>query len=336
MKDEIGLKGKTLLCLIVLSLAIIYCILFNITNKGVDYTFLVLVILAVLILLFPWEYIKSLKAAGIELLLDQPPVKGALGGIKMERMGNRLLKEKLSELASEIEQVKGSRVLWVDDKPQEIIGERRLLRALGIEVVTAIDSESALRKIEEDNDFDIIISDAQRIGWGDKRRIDSLLFELPLVPLDYRKYLKDGAVDARLEKVFEVNKCSLCSKAEISEKDEKHWKISNDITPYIVEDTGTQLSIYEATILDGLYFVLTLRRSKDPVIKNIPVILYTAYTEENLAYNIGAVAKGKKHLPETYRSDSIDTLLELVIKTLSDVRLNPISVKPKKEPTRAG
>jgi CheY-like chemotaxis protein len=55
-------------------------------------------------------------------------------------------------------------VLWVDDKPHTILGERRLLRALGVTVISAKNSEEALAILEQDNDFDVLISDVQRRG----------------------------------------------------------------------------------------------------------------------------------------------------------------------------
>jgi CheY-like chemotaxis protein len=60
--------------------------------------------------------------------------------------------------------VRGGRVLWIDDKPHRIAGERRLLRSLGIDVTPAISSDEALRILEHDNDFDLVVSDVQRTG----------------------------------------------------------------------------------------------------------------------------------------------------------------------------
>jgi CheY-like chemotaxis protein len=70
--------------------------------------------------------------------------------------------EKLSRLETEIENAKGSRVLWIDDHPHEVLSERRVFRALGIDVVTASNSTRADSILKEDNDFDLMISDVQR------------------------------------------------------------------------------------------------------------------------------------------------------------------------------
>lgn len=53
-------------------------------------------------------------------------------------------------------------MLWIDDHPEEIIGERRVLRALGVLVVSTNSSKSARAILEQDNDFDLIVSDLQR------------------------------------------------------------------------------------------------------------------------------------------------------------------------------
>ena len=45
-----------------------------------------------------------------------------------------------------------------------MVAERRLLRALGVDVVTASSSNEAERTLEGDNDFDLIITDVQREG----------------------------------------------------------------------------------------------------------------------------------------------------------------------------
>lgn len=60
--------------------------------------------------------------------------------------------------------VAGAKVLWIDDRPEKIIGERRLLRALGVTVVPVISSIHAREILSADNDFDLIISDVQREG----------------------------------------------------------------------------------------------------------------------------------------------------------------------------
>ena len=153
---------KLLLSFTALTLAIIRLIYFESMNEKIDYIFLILLVAAIFIFVVPWEKLQSFKAADVEFTLDQPQVKGALNSIEMKRFENRQLRKMLSEMGSDLARVKGSRILWIDDKPHEVLGERRLLRALHIEIITAKGSKSAKDKLEEDNDFDLIITDAQR------------------------------------------------------------------------------------------------------------------------------------------------------------------------------
>jgi len=145
-------------------LALFRLIFFDIASKRIDNTFLFLFATAVLVYVIPWKKVISFKGWGVELVLDKPQVKGALKGMGLKRLENEPLWKSLSRLESEIEQAKGGRVLWIDDNPHVILTERRTLRALGIEIVTASDSPSAEKILKGDNDFDLIISDVQRKG----------------------------------------------------------------------------------------------------------------------------------------------------------------------------
>lgn len=162
MNKSLWVKG--IISAVVILLALLRLVFFDFASKRMDSTFLLLLTIAVLIHVIPWDRLASFKAAGVEVVLDKPQIKGALESMGLNKIQNKQLWETLSQLLPDIERAKGSRILWIDDKPHEILGERRLLRALGIEVVTAKDSESAEKKLEEDNDFDLIISDMQRKG----------------------------------------------------------------------------------------------------------------------------------------------------------------------------
>ncbi|MFX0199118.1 MAG: hypothetical protein ACFFCW_23595 [Candidatus Hodarchaeota archaeon] len=155
---------KVIFAIIVLLFAIIRFVFYDLIKERVDEIFLILLALAALILFFPWERLISLKAAGIELSLEQPQIKGALEGLDIDRLENKQLKQKISSKAREIEQAQGSRFIWIDDKPHNIVGERRILRALGVEVITAVSSEMAEEIFTRDNDFGMIITDVQRKG----------------------------------------------------------------------------------------------------------------------------------------------------------------------------
>ena len=63
--------------------------------------------------------------------------------------------------------------------------------------------------------------------------------------VDYAKYLKDGAVDANVEKEFKDSKHPLSDKAEVSTIDENHWEIVDGEKGYRIENTGTLLNIHQ-------------------------------------------------------------------------------------------
>lgn len=156
--------AKVLISIILLCLAISRWVFYDVVIERMDTVFFGLILFSFLVYIVPWENIKTFKAAGIELSLEQSSIKAAISGLGLDRIEDKYLKEKLSKLDDEIQTVRGGRVLWIDDKPHKIIGERRLLRALGIQVVSAISSEMAEKLLDFDNDFDLIISDVQRLG----------------------------------------------------------------------------------------------------------------------------------------------------------------------------
>lgn len=129
-----------------------------------DVIFLSLVAVGLALLVVPLKSIKTLKAGGVELSLDAPHVQGAVASLSLSRIEDTKLRNKLQVLSYLLPVVTGSRLLWVDDRPEKIIGERRLLRALGATVVSATSSDHAREILSADNDFDLIISDVQRTG----------------------------------------------------------------------------------------------------------------------------------------------------------------------------
>src|SRR5688572_659641 len=157
-------RVKIGISIILLGLAIVRWVFFEIARDRMDSVFLGLVLFAVLALLIPWENIKTFKAAGVELSLEQSSVQAAISSLGLDRITDEQLQKRLSKLEDEIRVIHGGRVLWIDDKPHKIVGERRLLRALGIQVISAIASAAAQEILEADNDFDLLISDVQRLG----------------------------------------------------------------------------------------------------------------------------------------------------------------------------
>jgi CheY-like chemotaxis protein len=129
-----------------------------------DAVFFIVIGAGLLLLLVPVRYLKSFKAAGFEFSLEQPHVQSAISGLDLDRFQNERIVADLTRLKDELIAVRGSRVLWIDDHPHTVVAERRLLRALGVDVVTASSSGEAERTLEGDNDFDLIITDVQREG----------------------------------------------------------------------------------------------------------------------------------------------------------------------------
>lgn len=131
---------------------------------AIDATFLQFIVVALLIIVIPWERLKSFKAGGVEVTLERENIKAAIEGLRLDRIEDEELRKKLSDLDDKLSLVQGARVLWIDDKPHNILGIRRLLRSLGIEITSAISSEAALEILNADNDFDLIVTDVQRRG----------------------------------------------------------------------------------------------------------------------------------------------------------------------------
>jgi len=133
-------------------------------GDAIDTTFLQFIVVAFLIIVIPWERLKSFKAGGVEVALEQENIKAAIDGLRLDRIEDEELRNKLLDLDDKLSLVRGARILWIDDKPHNILGIRRLLRSLGIEITSAISSEAALKILTSDNDFDLIVTDVQRKG----------------------------------------------------------------------------------------------------------------------------------------------------------------------------
>ncbi|MDP9984846.1 CheY-like chemotaxis protein [Pseudarthrobacter oxydans] len=64
---------------------------------------------------------------------------------------------------SAFERIRGSRLLWVDDRPGNNFYERRALEALGIHIETSLDTDDALQQLQARH-YDLVISDMGRPG----------------------------------------------------------------------------------------------------------------------------------------------------------------------------
>lgn len=155
---------KIAIAAFIVILAILRIIFHDTLNAKMDITFFSLLAFAFFVLVLPWELLKSFKAGGVEISLEKPEVLAAISGLGLDRIDDDKLRQQLSKLKDELKIASGSRVIWIDDKPHNILGARRLLRALNINVTTAISSEMAQEILDADNDFDLLISDVQRKG----------------------------------------------------------------------------------------------------------------------------------------------------------------------------
>lgn len=130
--------------------------------QQVNHAFYLLLGAAVVIALVPLERLTSLKIGELELLLAQPQVRGAISALGLSSVRSRELRDALMRDREDVVAARGSRILWIDDYPHKLVSLRRLIRSLGVQVVTATSSTEALALLEEDNDYDLIITDVQR------------------------------------------------------------------------------------------------------------------------------------------------------------------------------
>ena len=179
MKDQIL---KVLLSVVLVTFAITRIFYYKALGQRMDLLFFSLVLSVFLLWMLPWgelwERVSGLSVGGVGISIQQPSVQAAIGNLSIaedqlkvigsssEEVKDKL-RRRLKSLQGELQNVRDSRVLWIDDYPYEILGERRLLRVLGIDVTPARSSERAKEILEEDNDFDLIITDTVRGVSGD-------------------------------------------------------------------------------------------------------------------------------------------------------------------------
>jgi CheY-like chemotaxis protein len=164
---KIGAKIEALqlaAAIVLLGLGFARIILWSDFAPRMDATFLALVLLGLALLVFPLKTIKSLKAGGVELSLDAPPVQGAVASLNLDRIEDAKLRTKLQLISHVLPVITGSKLLWIDDRPENLTNERRLFRALGVTIIPAISSDQAREILRADRDFDLIVSDVQRTG----------------------------------------------------------------------------------------------------------------------------------------------------------------------------
>lgn len=259
MQKKGALAWKVGIALFALGLAIARVLVLEKPADWFDSLFLLLVSAPIIAFVVPWHRLTAFKAAGVEFTLASPSLQGAIAGIEMSAAQNRILRRTLYTLGNAIEASAGSRVLWIDDNPAQIVGERRVLRALGVHVVSASSSRAARGILCEDNDFDLIITDFQRQSESGS---------------PHRRY---GGV----EFVQEL----------------RQWK----------------------------------GREADQVVKNLPIVVYTAYTDDQVRQIFQQLSVAG--IADLHVCHTIAGLLQKVFEILPAARAEAIKVLASKPPT---
>jgi CheY-like chemotaxis protein len=156
--------AKVALSAVLVLLAIVRFGYHDALSGRMDVIFFSLILAAFLVWLIPWERLQSVTVGSVGISLEQPQVQAAISGLDLDRIEDEELRRRLLHREKELQSVRGGRILWIDDKPHNVLGERRLLKALGMDVTPAMSSEAAEKILEEDNDFDLIITDVYRRG----------------------------------------------------------------------------------------------------------------------------------------------------------------------------
>lgn len=160
--------AKVALSTVLVLLAIVRFAYHGSLSARMDVMFFSLILAAFLVWLVPWERLQSLNVGAVGISLEQPQVQAAISGLDLDRIEDEKLRRRLLHMEKDLQYARGGRILWIDDKPHNVLGERRLLRTLGIDVTPVTSSEAAERILEEDNDFDLIVTDVQRHGESHK------------------------------------------------------------------------------------------------------------------------------------------------------------------------
>lgn len=165
---QVSLKNREQVVQYVVACALLLLAVVRTVGPGwqgrMDAIFFAVVGVAAVLSLFSLSGLKSFKAGPVEVTLAQPEVAAAIGGLQLTQVQNGQLRTTLKAAKDILPSVRGSRVLWIDDRPEKIVALRRVFRALGVDVVCAVSSEKAKEMLAVDSDYDLLISDVQREG----------------------------------------------------------------------------------------------------------------------------------------------------------------------------
>jgi len=148
---------------------------FEVLNATSSLLSIITWLVAIPFLILAWRRSQqvSVRVFGIEATFEQGLEAAAAIGAAAERRaaaGEPAPEIRPAKLARSLERVvaplkghglRGKAVLWVDDRPSNNEFESRALRAFGIAVTLAVDTEPALKELSA-RKFDLVISDMAR------------------------------------------------------------------------------------------------------------------------------------------------------------------------------
>jgi len=137
-----------------------------------------------------WETVK----AGLRKVLDREPtpadvsaatirkaeeeVPAVVGALQAARSGSSGLRR--AEQVGSV--LRGARVLWVDDRPENNAWEREMFRVLGVVIVAVESTRSALDSLKGES-FDLVISDIRRDNENGIDGANEIRAAVPMLPI---------------------------------------------------------------------------------------------------------------------------------------------------------
>ena len=137
-----------------------------------------------------WETVK----AGLRKVLDREPtpadvsaatirkaeeeVPAVVGALQAARSGSSGLRR--AEQVGSV--LRGARVLWVDDRPENNAWEREMFRVLGVVIVAVESTRSALDSLKGES-FDLVISDIRLDNENGIDGANEIRAAVPMLPI---------------------------------------------------------------------------------------------------------------------------------------------------------
>ena len=270
-------------------------VLYLIYEKKVDEYFLYIITGAIVLVLVPIELVNQFKFGPVELHVLRR-VEDAIDQTgKSKYFDKQALKGYLTAFSpASLAGITGGRIIWIDDWPQTLVGSRRIIRALNLEIITATSSNQALDILIDNPDVDLIITDVQRAG-------------------DSYDYLDE---------------------APAGELHSKSFTDRSNITWYrIHEGVNFVVRLHEDKNIYGEILDERVREMTMSYVKQIPVIFYAAYDRAGLeSYTLPARLCLTER--EVDICNTVQELVQKVILRLIEVRTRSIIYTTDKIPTK--